>query len=70
MIDYQFPGYDPTIASCSASVVKIYNTASSLVRFENKKKTFSSIKKRSSLIYRQRCVCMYLNAAIVGLKPR
>jgi hypothetical protein len=51
MIDYQFPGYDPTIASCSASVVKIYNTTSSQVRFENKKKkTFSSIKKRSSLI--------------------
>jgi hypothetical protein len=31
------PGANPTIGSYNASAVKIYNAASSLVRFENKK---------------------------------
>jgi hypothetical protein len=30
------PGSDPTIVSCNASVVKIYYTSISLVRFEKK----------------------------------
>jgi hypothetical protein len=37
-------GANPTIVSHNASAVKIYNAASSLVRFENKKK-HSTVKK-------------------------
>jgi hypothetical protein len=39
------PGPNPTIASYSASVVKIYNSTSSLVRFENKNIFFYFEKK-------------------------
>jgi hypothetical protein len=47
-------GSNPTIVSYNASVVKIYCSMSSLVRFENK--LFSStLKKLSSLLQRWRC---------------
>jgi hypothetical protein len=43
-----FPGANPTILSYNASVEKIYNTTSSLVRFENKN-IFLYFDKPSSL---------------------
>jgi hypothetical protein len=44
------PGANPTTVSYNASVVKIYNAAGSLVRFENKK-IFSSTLKNALAYY-------------------
>jgi hypothetical protein len=44
---------NPTIVSYNASAAKIYNTTSSLVRFENKS-IFFYFEKRSSLLQRWR----------------
>jgi hypothetical protein len=50
----------PTIVSCNASAVKIYNAASSPARFVNKNVCFYFVK-RSSLIQRCRCSCKFRN---------
>jgi hypothetical protein len=48
-----FPGANPTIVSYNASAVKIYNTTSSLVRFENKNILFflDFLEKSCSLLH-------------------
>jgi hypothetical protein len=56
-------GANPTIVVCNASVVKIYNSTSSQVRFGTK--LFSSIlKKRSSLAQRWYCSCKFRSRSI------
>jgi hypothetical protein len=54
------PGANPTIASYSASIVKIYNTASSLVRLEIKKYV---------LLPRKTLYVVVVNSKVVGLAP-
>jgi hypothetical protein len=55
----QVSGANPTIVIYNASVVKIYNTTNSLVRFENKNILFLILKKCSSLQQRWRCSCKF-----------
>jgi hypothetical protein len=57
------PGPNPTIASCNASAVKIYNATSSLVRFENKN-IFFATNKRYSLQQRWRRSCKFKSRRI------
>jgi hypothetical protein len=52
------PGANPTIVSYEASVVKLYNATSGIVRFENTNIVFYS-EKRSSLLQRWRCSCRF-----------
>jgi hypothetical protein len=57
------PGANPTIASYNASVVKIYTTTCSLVRFEIKE-NFFNFEKRSSLLQRSRGCCTFRSRTI------
>jgi hypothetical protein len=58
------PGANPTIVSYNASVVKIYNVTSSLVRFEKQKNIGNTFIKRSSLLQRWRCSCKFQSSRI------
>jgi hypothetical protein len=55
------PGANPTTSSYNASVVKIYNATSSLVRFQNQN-YFLVLWKRSTLLQRWRCSCKFRNS--------
>jgi hypothetical protein len=57
-------GANPTIVSYSASVVKIYNATSSLLRFEMKKIFYFGKTLWSAL-----ALCLYVNSEVVELAP-
>jgi hypothetical protein len=58
MYEKSAPGDNPTIVSYSASAVKIYNATNSSARLQNKN-YFSVLYKRSSLLERRRCNCIF-----------
>jgi hypothetical protein len=63
--NYGFPGANPTISSCNASVVKIYNATSSLVRY----KKSPTMKKRSILCTTTLALYLIANSKVIGLGP-
>jgi hypothetical protein len=63
-----YPGANPTIISYNASVVKIYETTSSLVRFETKN-IFFHFEKRASLLHTTLALYVVVNSQVIGLAP-